>query len=91
MNGSRLNSTMVRLKLKIDQISPACKLSQFHYGSIKTRSLLCLDTVGLISLNSTMVRLKLMTKESVKRAALKSQFHYGSIKTTIVSKKLKVQ
>ena len=57
--GRGLNSTMVRLKPKnIAAWQAAAVLSQFHYGSIKTKNFSFKGRVNK-SLNSTMVRLKL--------------------------------
>ena len=54
-------------------------MSQFHYGSIKTK-LYNILALPIACLNSTMVRLKLIRINN-KREYDKSQFHYGSIKT----------
>ncbi len=54
-----LNSTMVRLKQQKEKKNEKDFFeSQFHYGSIKTKRIVS-GTVGISSLNSTMVRLKL--------------------------------
>ena len=84
MIGFGLNSTMVRLKHKKETWNfSAAVLSQFHYGSIKTK-LCTIISRKLKRLNSTMVRLKLSLCTTISRKLKLSQFHYGSIKTEIV-------
>ncbi len=59
-------------------------MSQFHYGSIKTKKKARIEKIDDNSLNSTMVRLKqiwnLLMAKNLKSL---SQFHYGSIKTGV--------
>ncbi len=78
-----LNSTMVRLKLEEKLVySHFYHESQFHYGSIKTIYLITHLFITAKSLNSTMVRLKLVkVDEQNQSVPVQSQFHYGSIKT----------
>ncbi len=57
------------------------EMSQFHYGSITTTVLVKVKRLTEESLNSTMVRLQLVSEKEFLNDFEMSQFHYGSITT----------
>ncbi len=58
---SQFHYGSIKTFLEADENSRLPKLSQFHYGSIKTQHI-CNSTIcHSLNLNSTMVRLKLMS------------------------------
>ena len=82
LNYISLNSTMVRLKQMKNLKEKICNnWSQFHYGSIKTKTVTRSMEWARACLNSTMVRLKQKERNKNERIWILSQFHYGSIKT----------